>query len=257
MSRMAITAPEQRSEPSIWLDGLYRSSAAKLRLYAFPFAGGDINTFSHWRELLSPEVELVAIKLPGRGNRQNEAIPKTWDCYLKELLSEIPNEDSLPFAFIGYSMGGLLAHAVAAAMKESNRRLPAHLFVLACNPPTIESHSWSKLSDTEMLIRIQQADLSWLPLRSPTQTLRNLPVLRADLQQSEHYCQRFKKTELPVPITTIAGSKDSLAPSSNVREWKNLTRFQHDHIDLDGGHFFIFDNAGKEVVKIIKKNLNV
>lgn len=257
MSGMAITAARQRVKSWVWWDGLYQSPTARLRLYAFPFAGGDTNTFNHWRAQLAPEIELVTVKLPGRGDRKTEAIPESWDGYLTGLLSEIANHDALPFAFMGYSMGGLLAHSLAVAMAETNRRLPEHLFVLACNPPTMKSHHWSELSDTDLLIRIQQADLSWLPLRSPTQTLNSLPVLRADLQQTEHYYQRFKHTKLPVPITTLTGSKDSLAPSRNVREWNNLTHVQHDHIELDGGHFFIFDDAGEESVKIIKKILNL
>ncbi|MDQ1720314.1 MAG: hypothetical protein QOI26_48, partial [Pseudonocardiales bacterium] len=43
--------------------------AGAMRLFLFPFAGGNPSTFLPWQEWLGPRLELRIAQLPGRGVR--------------------------------------------------------------------------------------------------------------------------------------------------------------------------------------------
>ena len=47
--------------------------SARMRLFCFPYAGGNAATYRPWAEALTADVELVAVDPPGRANRIHEA----------------------------------------------------------------------------------------------------------------------------------------------------------------------------------------
>src|SRR5260370_14779275 len=44
----------------------------RLRLFCLPHAGGGAITYRHWAERLAPDIEGIAIRLPGRASRLGE-----------------------------------------------------------------------------------------------------------------------------------------------------------------------------------------
>ena len=55
-----------------WLHCCRPVPSARLRLYAFPYAGGGAAVYFSWAAALAPEIELWAVRLPGRETRLRE-----------------------------------------------------------------------------------------------------------------------------------------------------------------------------------------
>src|SRR5262245_59846619 len=81
---------------------------ARLRLFCFPNAGGGASVFRGWQEAL-PFAQVCPVQLPGRETRLGEA-PFTRPEPLVQALAEgLRPALAGPFAFLGHSMGAMLA----------------------------------------------------------------------------------------------------------------------------------------------------
>src|SRR3712207_2603930 len=106
----------------------------RIRLFCFPYAGAGASSYAEWPRLLPPEIELIAVQLPGREDRIGEApftqvapAVRTIGLALRPYLQG-------PFAFFGHSSGALLAFELARALRRRTGMQPAHL-VLSSQPP--------------------------------------------------------------------------------------------------------------------------
>ncbi|MBQ5948963.1 alpha/beta fold hydrolase [Massilia sp. ST3] len=124
-----------------------------MRLYCFAYAGGNASFFAPWREILAPEIEVCAIRLPGRGARMTEPLISCFDDLVAQLATIISNENAEKFAFFGHSLGALLSFEVARKMKQNASRGPLHLFSSGCSAPQRRASlpPFDKLSDDELL----------------------------------------------------------------------------------------------------------
>ena len=61
-----------RSVPRNWLVCIKKCNNPKLRLICFPFGGGGAASFWEWQFELAHDIELWAVRLPGRENRITE-----------------------------------------------------------------------------------------------------------------------------------------------------------------------------------------
>ena len=57
---------------SPWLLKLTERAEPRLILFALPHAGGGTYSYIPWAQLLPDWIELIAVSLPGRGNRLSE-----------------------------------------------------------------------------------------------------------------------------------------------------------------------------------------
>src|SRR6478736_7749532 len=75
-----------------------KGSIAGMRLFAFPYAGGSARMFREWHEWFAPDVEIVAVELPGRGiHRRNPAVDRM-ETVLERLLIALDPLLDAPFA---------------------------------------------------------------------------------------------------------------------------------------------------------------
>jgi surfactin synthase thioesterase subunit len=81
------------------------------RLFCFPHAGGGAQAYKEWSEQF-PTVEVQAINLPGRGNRQNEKPITELAVLVRSIVNAIRHQLDLPYAFFGHSWGSVLAFEV-------------------------------------------------------------------------------------------------------------------------------------------------
>ncbi|MCG7563251.1 MULTISPECIES: alpha/beta fold hydrolase [Pseudoalteromonas] len=249
-----LPAQPRPSPADQWFVGLGQNPAATLRLYAFPFAGGDVSAFYHWRNRLPEHIELVCVQLPGRGKRATEQIADSFDAYLAPL-SQLIEQQNMPFAFVGYSMGALLAYAVIGHLAENGMALPQHFFALACCPPTRHTFRWQEMSDGELMNILRRSDPKWMADVSEQELQGHLSVLRPDLHQCQHFVQHGAHPEINIPITTIAGTEDQLAMPHDMAMWHRLTRQSCINHRLKGGHFFMFHTSSHALLHILSKAL--
>jgi len=55
-----------------WITQATPKPNTAMRLFCFPYAGGGSVIFHHWRSKLPADLEVYAIKLPGRESRLSE-----------------------------------------------------------------------------------------------------------------------------------------------------------------------------------------
>jgi medium-chain acyl-[acyl-carrier-protein] hydrolase len=216
---------------NLWIRCFKPNPSAKLRLFCFPYAGGNAAIFRTW---VLPEVEVYAIQLPGRSDRLSEP-PFTQLMPLVNALAPIlvPYCDR-PYAFFGHSMGALLAFELA------RRYSPQHLWVSGRRAPQVDnSQVLHTLSDAAFLAELRAMN------GTPSQVLENaelmqifLPILRADFSVCETY-RYEEKMLLDCPISAFGGVDDATEPPLLLEGWRSQTRGDFSLHLLSGDHFFL------------------
>lgn len=213
---------------------------APLRLFAFPFAGGNAQVFRDLAPRLGPEIEVVGVDYPGRGQRFGEEPLHHLPDLVRDLAAHVRPLLDRPFAFYGHSNGALVAFELARHMGRAFYRWPETLVVGAKRCPTLGVEAVSHTLPREDFIAMLRGYGGTPPdvFASPEIMELFLPILRADFALSETHAL-VDPTPLDAPIHAIAGSGDGLAPPHEVRAWGALTRRDFRFHEVDGGHFFL------------------
>ena len=238
---------------SIWL---YKPSPLRnprLRLYCFPYAGGNAGIFNSWLELLYNGVEINAISLPGRWSRENEQAITCMHTICLEVADAIRSDADIEYAFFGHSMGGILAYQVAQELRNQGTMLPDHLFVSGCQAPHANSDSYkrkrvSEMDEDELFTYISK--LAGTPselLNEESMRERIASTMLPDLTAIDNW--RYVECKpLPIPITVFTGSHDPVVNVDRAREWKRHTTSDFNFNLITGDHFFI----NKEKTKLLR-----
>lgn len=213
----------------------------RLRLFCFPHAGAGASFFANWPERLPAGVEVNAIQLPGREHRLREEPFVTLPPLLEMVLEEIRPFLDLPFAFLGYSFGALIAFEMARQLRHQGQPLPQRLFVLARRAPQLPPHlpPAHQLADAELINWMR--DLGGTPdvlLEHPELLPIFLPILRADLTLHESYTYQ-PEPPLDLAISAFCGLGDSQASRAEMAAWREQSNGEYELRLYPGGHFFV------------------
>lgn len=220
--------------------------AARLRLYCFPYAGGNAAVYQHWQATLAPHIEVCAIQLPGRAGRFRDPPYYFLAHLIKVLAAEISRNPSLPFAFFGHSVGALVAFELARHLQRAGLPNARWLFASGRSAPrqTRPSEGLHRLSDAALLDVLKDYD------GTPPEVLAHrelmqlvLPTLRADFSLSETYTYQAAPP-LDIPISVFAGRQDEHGTDERAYDWQAETLAACRISWFDGGHFFINTQTG-------------
>lgn len=218
-----------------------REPHRRIRLFCFPYAGGNAFNFLPWQDAFDSSVEVCAIQLPGRGSRLAEPPFGSMAALLKAVAPVIATQSDLPFAFFGHSLGALIAFELTRYLHLYGLVAPCHLFVSGCQAPRYRSASRGlhRMDDAE-LVRVLQNFESTPPevLASAELMALVLPTLRADFALAEEYRYRHGPA-LSVPMSVFAGTCDQNKGPGQVDGWAEETTGRCDVSWFGGGHFFI------------------
>jgi surfactin synthase thioesterase subunit len=135
----APAAPASEAAPatlqSPWFPGYRAQPGARVRLFCFHAPGAEAAVYSGWSDVLGPDVEVLAVQLPGSGTRADEAPIAERPLLVETLAEQLLDWLDRPFAFFGHAGGGLLALDVARFVQERFGLGPARLFVAATPAP--------------------------------------------------------------------------------------------------------------------------
>ena len=247
---LSASAPEW----SKWVFGSSREapSRPKCRLFCFPHAGGTGSDYRKWPADFPPEIEVLPIQLPGRGNRWNEAPIERMTVLVESLASALAPRLDLPFAFFGHSMGCFVAYELARFLYRHAGVGPFFLFASAARAPHLSDPepSASALPDSAFLAKMKMLNGFPLELRNNDEFLRLiLPVLRADMSICDHY-HPAPDSPLPCPITALGGRDDRRVTGVHLAGWMVYTESRFRIRFFPGDHFFI-GPARRQVTRVI------
>ncbi|GJF31173.1 thioesterase [Kitasatospora sp. NE20-6] len=229
-----------RSDPGVWFRVHRRAQRPRLRLVCFPHAGGTTHLFHGWPALLPADVELLAVRYPGRQNRLLEPFAPDLPTLAEEIHTALEAYLDRPLALFGHSMGSAVAYEVARRLDDRGLT-PTRLLVSGRVAPHRAAATELHTRDDEALI----ANVRRLggpgteAYDDPDLRELILPALRADYRLIETYRPRQPKP-LRAPITAYAGESDPYCPPDGVRAWSELTGpggFEHRW--FPGGHFYL------------------
>lgn len=219
-----------------------------LRLFCFGYAGGDASAFHAWQADLGPEIQVCAVRLPGRGSRFCEAPYTSLAAPVPVIAAEVTADRSTPFWFLGHSMGALLAFEVARHLAASHLPQPAGLIASGCEAPARRRSRRLRADlDDDALIEVL-GEFNGVPAevlqhRELMQML--LPTIRADLTMVETYSYA-PGPRLGMPVEVLAGRADPHVSSGALTGWADETAGPCSVHWFDGDHFFI--NSERDAV---------
>ena len=228
------------SSDAAWFTITTPKQQADMRLFCFPYAGGNITLFHNWSRQLPGSVEVCAAQLPGRGNRMRET-PFTSLRPLVESLGEaIGPLLQKPFAFFGHSMGALIAFELTRYLRREKGLSPRHLFVSGRRAPHVPKRESPihDLPQPEFIEELRRLD------GTPSEVLEHpelmelmIPLLRADFAMVDTY-EYVPEPPLECGITAYGGLQDHEVDRESLEAWRDCTQGRFILRMLPGGHFF-------------------
>jgi surfactin synthase thioesterase subunit len=223
---------------------------ARLRLFCFPHAGGGAAAYRAWPDLVGADIEVAAIRLPGRENRFAEPCFRSMAEAVDALCDAMETGVDRPFAFFGHSLGAVLAHATACALGAVGGGRLVHLFAAASGAPG---------QGTREPLHTLPADTLVTRLRAyggmPDPVLNQdalisvlLPTIRADLELAYDY--HPAPGLLTCPVTALGGVDDRTMAPDDFGAWRAVTQGPFRMCLIPGGHFFVSEQAARTVAEV-------
>lgn len=216
-------------------------------LLCFHCAGGSAQSFFAWKAAARGLCDLLAVELPGRSRRYQEAFASS----IPELAAEIARASigltEKPLIFFGHSLGALLAYETVRALLRLGGPTPSRLILSSrqsCDWRPVHS-GLPELHDVALQQYLQ--DMAGTPrqvLENPALVAMALPPLRADLELLYNY-RYTPGLPLPVPISVLGGIDDAHVTFESLLAWSRATERAFELEMLDGGHFAVMEQPGR------------
>lgn len=211
-----------------------------MQLLCFPHAGGGPSVFHGWAERLPADVELLAVRLPGRHTRIGERPVDDWAELLARLRHLVRVAVDRPFALFGHSMGAMVAYELTRELLGSAGPAPHRLLLAGCRAPDVPLlvPAVHRMPDEEFTRNLPLVAGIPAPVLADPRMMRLVrPLLRADLTLAETW-PPLAPTTVPTTTTVLAGRDDPVAPPWSTRRWSRFVGPITVHV-LDGDHFFV------------------
>jgi surfactin synthase thioesterase subunit len=214
---------------------------APVRLFYFPYAGGNAAAILRWQAHLGTAVELHVAALPGRGARLFEEPPSDLDDLVAHLTGAVADLADRRFAFFGHSLGALVAFEVARALRRQSLPGPECLWVSGAEGPQTRSvkHRLHHLPEDEFIEALRDYRGTPAEVLADQEMMELLsPGIRADFALSERYAYR-PEPPLDLPIHVLRGDRDPYVEADRAVGWAlETTRPLREYV-YRGDHFFI------------------
>lgn len=219
------------------------SADARLRVFAFPYAGGGAAAYFRWRMQLPHEVDLVPVLLGGREGRIAETPLGDMNSLVNEIADAVVPLLDRPYALLGHSMGAWVAFELARELRRRDERRPSALVATASPAPQLArvSESLHALPDAEFVAEmIRRYDGIPKIVQENRELLQLLlPAMRADMRLLETL-EYIDEPPLDTDIIALGGTEDRTTPATALALWRQQTTQSFTSHLWPGGHFFLF-----------------
>jgi medium-chain acyl-[acyl-carrier-protein] hydrolase len=249
---------EGRDATATWLPSRRPRDGVAIRLFCFPYAGGDVAIFSPWAEDLPWEIELCPVQLPGRGRRALEPAYAELGPLVSALAGALAPALDTRFAFFGHSLGALVCFELAREQRRRGGPLPCHLLVSGRPAPQLPRRygPLSQLPDDELVVQLHRRYGYAAPKDDGQlgELLRLMvPTLRSDVMVSDRYVH-VDEEPLDCPITAFGGLDDPTVTRDELAAWQHQTRARFETRMLPGGHFYL-ESERRFLVRFLANSL--
>jgi len=228
-------------ECSSWAVRWRPDDSASARLFCVPHSGGGAATYRRWADWLAPEIELVAIRLPGRESRFREPPYHSAHDAVPDLVTAVKPLLDRPHAWFGHSMGALVAYEACRAL---DPELVTRLIVAGRPAPHLADDG-PPLHDApapQFLAGLHQLNGTPAELQRNERALEAfLPTLRADFAVVETYRPR-PGPPLACPVSAFGGTSDPVASREQLAGWQQYTTAGCTVRIFPGAHFFVHEH---------------
>ncbi len=226
-----------------------QSGPTAQRLICFAHAGAGAAAFQSWSAALPAQVEVCALRLPGRerliGETPFQQLAPLID-WAVEILTPLL---ARPFVLFGHSLGALIAFEFARELRHRKLPAPQGLLVSGHGAPQLPRRETplAELSDTEFMTRVEALEGTRLTEAFAHPELRALilPVLRADFAILENYAYTAE-APFEFPVRAYGGADDPLVSAEDLALWVEQTRGSFSRHVFPGHHFYL--QAQREVL---------
>ena len=237
-----------------WIARPRPNPTARLRLFCVPYAGGGDAVFRTWWQGLPADVEVCAIRLPGRDLRRAEPLISRITPLVRALADA--RAHAVAVERVGpRQLGAERVRELARELRRRGQPSPALLAVSGRAAPHCPVRDPMHALATDPLIaRLRR--LGGTPeavLREPELMAMLLPIVRADLAVNEVEDHR-PEAPLACPIVAFGGSHDERCSRDELEGWRDHTRGGFTFEIFPGGHFFVHA-AGRELLAALARAL--
>lgn len=227
-----------------------------IKLFCLPYAGGSAVMYNSLEKYINEAIEIIPLEYSGHGER----ISEDFYCDFKEMVSDvaktiIENLTDAPFAFLGYSMGSLVAYEVYYEIYRRTGRRPVHIFFAAHVAPEVrETQEMSYYNAAQKLTKnLTKMGGEFHEVLNHEELIDLMvPIFYSDLKLYTQYNYMMKTEPILSNITIVYSDEEN--KNEKIYEWsKHTTKFCR-YYKMEGNHFFI-NFYTEEFVKIINKTL--
>ncbi|WP_034263748.1 thioesterase II family protein [Actinospica robiniae] len=222
-----------------WLRVLRPVARPRLRLVCLPHAGGTASFFQPWAELMPPDVELLAVRYPGRHDRYGDPFAESMEQLADPVAAALEPLLDRPIALFGHSMGATVGYEVAVRLEAAGRP-PVRLFVSSRRAPHLPfEENLADLPDDDLVAEVRKlggVDDGLLDL--PEMRAIALPSLRADYRLVTAYCPA-EPVKTSVPVVAYTGLADPGCTLDEARAWAELSLGGFELRVFPGDHFYL------------------
>lgn len=217
-------------------------------LVCFPWAGSGAAPFRAWQSRVPDELDVWAVRMPGRESRIAEAPVVDIAPVAGQLAEELERELARPPVLYGHCSGAIIAYAVALELQR-RARLPATRLLVA-----------SQAAPTTPLVRAPAGDLrdelralgfvDEGVLGDPEVLELFRPAFEADTQMVAAFGR--PPDQLRIPITAFLGHDDVVVDRAAMQGWAEETIATFTIVELEGDHLFSGEHADTLVAAVAR-----
>ncbi len=214
------------------------------RIFCIHPVGAGASMFTHFLYNQPKNTDVLAIQLPGRENRANEAPYENMPLLIEDLANIIKPYTDKPFIILGHSFGGIVGFELIKYLRSKFGITPLHLFITGTIAPQL-TKEWKKresIHQTSKHSSSVEKILKTINYIDDVEFLKSIiPVMRHDMPLIMNYPYAADEP-FDFPITGFAADKDEVVLISEVKCWKEQTKSEFNLEIVEGDHWFLGRN---------------